>query len=166
MSQVLKLEYSPEDQDWIGVRFSHNERFLSFIKYGLKPESYRRWNPDRRRWEVYCEKLLLVVSMGRRFFNHVDYSSLPERIQITIAKHAKEHADDCKKSIRTTDGENPYQVLHLLPSAPFELVQSAYKTLAFLSHPDKGGDKDQFQRIDAAYRQLKKLKESHQISSK
>jgi len=33
-----------------------------------------------------------------------------------------------------------YGVLHLLPSAPPELVTVAYRTLAQLHHPDRGGD--------------------------
>ena len=33
-----------------------------------------------------------------------------------------------------------YATLHLLPSAPPELVTAAYRTLAQLHHPDRGGD--------------------------
>ena len=33
-----------------------------------------------------------------------------------------------------------YCTLHLLPSAPPELVTTAYRTLAPLHHPDRGGD--------------------------
>lgn len=50
---------------------------------------------------------------------------------------------------------NPYAVLHLLPSAPPELVKAAYKALAQIYHPDKtGGDDETMRAINAAYERL------------
>jgi hypothetical protein len=48
-----------------------------------------------------------------------------------------------------------HATLHLLPSAPPELVRAAFKCLAQLHHPDKpGGDTEAMQKINAAYRRL------------
>ncbi len=48
-----------------------------------------------------------------------------------------------------------HATLHLLPSAPPELIRAAFKCLAQLVHPDKpGGDTEAMQRINAAYRKL------------
>jgi hypothetical protein len=44
-----------------------------------------------------------------------------------------------------------YRMLHLLPSAPAELVKAAHKIMAKLNHPDLGGDIDTMQRINAAF---------------
>jgi hypothetical protein len=50
---------------------------------------------------------------------------------------------------------DPYVTLHLLPSAPPEVVKAAYKALATLHHPDKpGGDGERMRVINAAYRRL------------
>ncbi len=49
---------------------------------------------------------------------------------------------------------DPYQTLHLLPSAPPEVVRAAYKALAMKHHPDHGGDVGAMQRINDAYRRL------------
>ena len=49
---------------------------------------------------------------------------------------------------------DPYVTLHLLPSAPPELVKVAYRCLAQIHHPDHGGDTAAMQRINAAYRRL------------
>ncbi len=49
---------------------------------------------------------------------------------------------------------DPYTALHLLPSAPAELVKAAYRTLAQIHHPDRGGDTEAMQRINDAYRRL------------
>ncbi len=50
---------------------------------------------------------------------------------------------------------DPYQTLHLLPSAPPEVVRAAYKALATLHHPDKpSGDDEKMKAINRAYQQL------------
>ncbi len=48
-----------------------------------------------------------------------------------------------------------HATLHLLRSAPPELVRAAFKCLAQLHHPDKpGGDTEAMQKINEAYRRL------------
>ena len=49
---------------------------------------------------------------------------------------------------------DPYVTLHLLPSAPPELVKVAYRCLAQIHHPDHGGDTAAMQRINAAFKLL------------
>jgi hypothetical protein len=49
---------------------------------------------------------------------------------------------------------DPYVTLHLLPSAPPEVVKAAYRALAVLNHPDKGGDEEQMKRLNDAYGRL------------
>jgi hypothetical protein len=46
-------------------------------------------------------------------------------------------------------------VLHLRPTAPPELVDAAYKCLARLHHPDRGGDHDAMLAINAAAEQIR-----------
>ena len=43
-----------------------------------------------------------------------------------------------------------YGVLHLLPSAPPEVVTAAYRALATLHHPDRGGDATAMVQINQA----------------
>ncbi|HXG65593.1 MAG TPA: hypothetical protein VNO70_10830 [Blastocatellia bacterium] len=43
-----------------------------------------------------------------------------------------------------------YQTLHLLPSAPVEVVQAARKARAKLHHPDLGGDAERMKAINHA----------------
>jgi len=44
--------------------------------------------------------------------------------------------------------------LHLLPDAPAELIKAAYRELAKLNHPDKGGDTARMQELNEAFRLL------------
>lgn len=47
-----------------------------------------------------------------------------------------------------------FATLHLLPSAPPEVVRASYKALAMKHHPDHGGDTEAMQKINEAYRRL------------
>lgn len=48
-----------------------------------------------------------------------------------------------------------YTTLHLLPSAPPELVTAAYRALAQLHHPDRGGDTGAMTQINQAVAMLR-----------
>ena len=49
---------------------------------------------------------------------------------------------------------SPYTILHLLPTAPPELVKSAYKTLSLLHHPDRGGSHDRQIALNEAFENI------------
>jgi DnaJ-class molecular chaperone len=49
---------------------------------------------------------------------------------------------------------NCYQTLGVDRNASPEEIKRAYRKLASQHHPDKGGDKNKFQEIEAAYRTL------------
>jgi curved DNA-binding protein CbpA len=48
--------------------------------------------------------------------------------------------------------------LHLTDDAPWEVVQAAYKALAFLHHPDRGGSTTRMQQINSALDRIRALK--------
>jgi DnaJ-class molecular chaperone len=47
-----------------------------------------------------------------------------------------------------------YRTLHLLPTAPDELVKHAYRVMCKIHHPDKGGMTREMQRVNEAYGRL------------
>jgi DnaJ-class molecular chaperone len=47
--------------------------------------------------------------------------------------------------------QNPYQILGVERGATADEIKRAYRKLASQHHPDKGGDKNRFQEIQAAY---------------
>jgi curved DNA-binding protein CbpA len=51
--------------------------------------------------------------------------------------------------------ENLYEIFSLPNFSDFSEIKSRYKQLIKQSHPDKGGDREIFQRIKKAYDQLK-----------
>ncbi len=54
---------------------------------------------------------------------------------------------------RSTPGPDvpaPYRVLGVLPGAPWEVVEAAYRAQARLRHPDAGGSTAAMQALNAA----------------
>lgn len=53
-----------------------------------------------------------------------------------------------------TDGESHYDALGLARGCTAEQVRAAYRRLALIHHPDRGGDRARFESICEAYRVL------------
>ena len=51
---------------------------------------------------------------------------------------------------------DPYAVLWLRPGAPWAVIKAAYRGLASIHHPDKGGDGTTMQQLNAAYAILRR----------
>lgn len=111
----------------------------------IKPSSHRIFDHDSGKWQVYYKAFPMLLSVCNNYFDQVDYSDLPVLWTTNL-----------KASF--TSSQTPYTVLHLLPTAPPELVKASYRTLASLHHPDKGGDTAIMAKINEAYEDLcKKL---------
>jgi len=55
------------------------------------------------------------------------------------------------------EGSDPYSVLGILPNAPDEVLEAAYKAKAKKTHPDtENGNEAEFKRITEAYERIKK----------
>jgi hypothetical protein len=52
--------------------------------------------------------------------------------------------------------KDPYEVLHLRPTAPPAIIKAAWRELAKILHPDHGGNPEEFQRAKDAYEMLVK----------
>lgn len=55
------------------------------------------------------------------------------------------------RSLPSPPGEQWWSILGVQPDAARAEVDAAYRTLRSKHHPDKGGDPDQFQRVQRAY---------------
>lgn len=154
MKKVLKIDFDLESDFGI-LHHPYSKRFVSYISQGIKPLTRRKYDPETKKWSVHSTRLPQVVVAGQRYFEHVDYSSLPEQLQIKVVQFVEQ----CKKEGPVEYiylKRRPHSILHVTTDAPPEVIKAAYKALAALYHPDHGGDAEHFMRIQEAYEELTK----------
>lgn len=144
---TLTILYDP-DSAYCRLSFRYNRRFQALLS-AIKPASYRSYDKVLKKWSVHWSKIPMVVAWGRRHFSHVDYSALPDHLQIQIAqmKEAQQFSSALRQALNT-----PYEELFLIPGAPLEVVKAAYKVMATKTHPDHpGGTAEAFRAVQEAY---------------
>jgi len=109
----------------------------------LISRAQRRFNAERREWSIH-------KSAAFQFYRWVDYACTATGANIEWGPVAGSVAR------RETRPADPYSVLHLRETAPPELIKAAYRTLAQLYHPDRGGDAQVMTELNLAYELLTK----------
>ena len=111
----------------VDIGFPYHAGLVAALKSGI-PSYGRSYDPATKVWSVGASYADLAVGLLRRFFPDA-------RIERPRASaRPDEH----------------FRVLHLLPSAPPQLIDGAYRVLARLHHPDAGGDPEVMRRLNAA----------------
>ncbi len=134
--------------DQVSVKLKSSDRdAFAFLIEALKdaiPAYDRTYSPASREWFIAASAradLEMWLDDAREVCG--------ARVEWQPTKH--EHTSGRSPRNET----NAHAVLHLLPSAPPELIRAAFKCLAQLHHPDKpGGDTEAMQKINEAYRRL------------
>ncbi len=119
----------------------------SFIPAGL-----RGYTPATRQWFIDED----ATTQMRRWLSYAE-TMIGARIEWIGGATYEDYEAECPPPYTPPPRPkpvDPYKTLHLLPSAPPEVVKAAYKALAMKLHPDHGGDTDAMQRINDAYRRL------------
>lgn len=131
---------------------------------------------DRVPTPGYYERKLLplkhrMLRDGRTFAFEFTRRSITYRIRSSTGKSLSENADYVADVVRTllrwvddglTTWENAFaifidqadewwRVLRAPPDATLDEIEAAYKQRAFETHPDRGGTREAFDRIRAAY---------------
>ena len=110
-------------------------------------------------WYVFHTYLMDTVQMAYCEQGFVDYSQLPEAIQMQIATRKADWTVRQKKpsiTIQQNAGRiEDYNTLHLTPSAPGYILDAVWKMIIRKCHPDKGGDTEKFTQYKDAYERIK-----------
>jgi hypothetical protein len=96
------------------------------------PSDHREWDPDVKEWTIWPPYAADVLTLTKH-----TYGFVRER------GNAAPIADDY------------FRILHLRETAPIELIESAFRCLAKLHHPDRGGDHATMRRLNSAYEALR-----------
>jgi hypothetical protein len=101
----------------------------------LVPTDNREWNPAAKTWTIWPPHVEAVLALTMAIFRHID----------DVGAAAPAPAVDA------------WRVLHLRETAPPEVIESAFRTLAKLVHPDRGGSHEQMLALTAARDALREL---------
>lgn len=136
-----------------------------YIQYTI-PVNKRRYEDGN--WWVYESELLKLVQLGYQIHGHVDYSELPDELQMRIAQEKKNWRQvkqpPAKKRAISSLSED-YRTLHLQPSAPWYIVEAVWKALVKRVHPDRGGSDAEFCKTKEAYDRIRDEQEKHNRSN-
>ncbi len=89
------------------------------------------WLPDQRAWSL---PLASRWSLLDWLYQHFEGDAVRED-----GAPRSEWAGEPRPTTRHAPVNAAYATLHLLPSAPLDLVQAAYRLAAQTNHPDRGG---------------------------
>lgn len=150
----------------IAIETAHNADYVEAIKF-IIPLRDRTWDPDSKVWIVTKRYYAAAVALVRHFYGEGFIDSVggvteaqamdwEERFEAWKSFGAKKKTYEGRPKMAHADSNSgPYAALYLLPNAPPQLIKAAYRTLAVLYHPDKGGDVELMKRINGAYEKLK-----------
>ncbi len=121
------------------LTFPYSADLVAALKTRI-PAYARRYDPDSHAWTVISSHADVATRLMLDVFSDVE----------TVGAQTGPTFD------RGSDTrEAALVVLHLRPTAPPELIDAAYKALARLHHPDRGGDTATMQRLNRAADQIR-----------
>lgn len=130
----LEQEYAP----WrYALAFDYSPAMVDAIKRNI-PSRQRTWKGDIKQWWFKPEAQDSMLALC--FLHCGDVQHVHENGSLT--------------PVLPVETVEAYRTLHLLPSAPVELVKHAYRVMCKIHHPDKGGTTRTMQRVNEAYGRL------------
>lgn len=136
MGQTILAKLTYRDAPWRwGLWTDYDPELVAAIKNRI-PMRFRKWDGQRKCWLFMNEAIREVLFITEQYCGTV------EQVE-----------DNATRDLSQEDVE-AYMLLHVLPSAPKEVIRAAYKAMALLAHPDRGGSTAQMQAINSAYQRL------------
>jgi hypothetical protein len=103
------------------------------------PYRFRNWDPTGKVWTIdpaYVDVAIAVL------LHHFPDASVPRRGRTDTTTNS------------APAGNDPFALLHLLPSAPREVIDASFRALAKSCHPDRGGTDARMRELIAAHEAL------------
>ena len=129
--------------------FPYEPRMVEELK--VFPAFARAYNPATKAWTIHEPYVERAINLFLRHFPHGDVFGEAER--------ARYSAPPPPPFIRP-QAAGPHATLFLLPTAPQEVIEAAYKALVKLHHPDRlpepqrAAGTEKMKAINTAYAQL------------
>src|SRR5215212_5962945 len=117
----------------VRLRFPFSRRLVTALKAEI-PGYARSYDPTDKTWTVVATYATVAVRLILSVYPHAAIRGMGSRTEPAAMRVA----------------DRALAELHLLPSAPPELIAGAYRILARLRHPDLGGDPEAMTRLNDA----------------
>lgn len=111
-------------------------------------KDYRSFNGYEKRWEVDAS----AIAQLTRWVRHVEHRY--GAVVVVETDPGPEPQRDRRQ--RQPSLKKSFAVLHLLPSAPPQVVKAAFKALSTIHHPDAGGSHAEMVALNLAYAAISK----------
>lgn len=130
--------------------------FVPALKEAV-PFRYLHWDANAKSWVVKQPYVDSALTVAGEYYDRMTELSLPGSDQGAAPSpppgaRPAHNIQQCLNEVRRVWGEEA--ALYLLPGAPWEVVQAAYRTLAKLYHPDTGSpaaSHEAMSRVNGAY---------------
>jgi hypothetical protein len=151
--RVTRFDRAPDDGWWLAFACSDTERFAALVAaIRALPPHWREWAPNApggHAWWIADEAMSRLL-----------------RILPGLAEYAADRATAHCRDTCSDDTHEAFAALHLLPSAPPDVVKAAFRALAKAMHPDVGGDTAAMVRVSLAYERALAWAEAHERSGR
>lgn len=127
-------------EPWALISVPYDSDFLAAFKEKVY---IRAFDQGTKQWCVPARYVPIVRELVKRYLG----VELAVPLTPNLAPHAKR--EPAKVAI-----PDEYTTLCILPGAPPEVVKASYKALAFLCHPDRGGNAEHFRQLTNAYEKV------------
>lgn len=130
----------------IFVKTPYSQEFVEELKMTV-PKQWRGWDATTKEWFIHVE--------GEGLLAAVLASTFKRSLRTLLGEDQRREAPPPpppppRQPPPRSEVARYFEILHLLESAPDEVVQAARKALAAKHHPDRGGSTEQMARINDA----------------
>ncbi len=142
----MRIQIQSKGNDWlVGFTGKPHEFHAALTAFKLiVSEDLRRWNRQSRAW---------LVNRSAPLEQWLDYVQSEFGAEVIEEIGGAGGQSEAANNLANNQGD-AYTALHLLPSAPIEVIKAAYRALAILCHPDRGGDEEAMKRVNIAYESI------------
>lgn len=129
-------------EPWVAVRVPYDADFVA----GFKQQVHiRAFDPGSKIWYAPARYVPIVQRLADRTMQlKLETPTVFRGFELRAVPAAVKIPED-------------YEILCVLPGSPIEVVKAAYKALAFMCHPDRGGSAEHFKTLTGAYERVCRL---------